>query len=390
MTATLASNRLVSLDAFRGFTIASMLLVNNPGDWGALYPQLAHAEWHGWTFTDWIFPFFLFISGVSMVLAMHAKHGDAKRSDGVNRALLLTLWRRAATIFAIGFALSLTPAFDFSTVRIPGVLQRIALCTALAAPLVVYCNWRTQLWAILALFVVYSWVMLVVPVPDANGVIGTGVLEPGRDVGAHIDRLLMGGHLWAKVKTWDPEGLWSTLPAIGSLLFGALTGHWLLAKIDAAEKTIWLLLAGLAALWLGAILGSVLMPINKSLWTPSYAVFMTGWAWLVFGAFYWLMDATHRVGVRAWAHNWFKPFTIYGMNALFLFALASLVAKMLGFIQVSGVGGVEVSLKAALYLPLKSLGLSAVNSSLLFACLFNFCFFLIAWAMWKKRWFVKV
>ncbi len=384
------NKRLVSLDAFRGFTIASMLLVNNPGDWGALYPQLAHAEWHGWTFTDWIFPFFLFISGVSMVLAMHAKHGDVQRSSATNQALLLTLWRRAATIFAIGFVLSLIPAFDFSTVRILGVLQRIAICTALAAPLVVLCQWRAQLGAIVALFAIYSAAMLWVAVPDVTGVVAAGVLEPGRDFGAHLDRMLMSGHLWAKVKTWDPEGLWSTLPAIGSLLFGALTGHWLLAKVDAAEKTVWLLLAGLAALWLGAVLGSVLMPINKSLWTPSYAVFMTGWAWLVFGAFYWLMDACQRASVRTASQKWLKPMTIYGMNALFLFALASLVAKMLNFIKVDGGGGAVVTLKMALFVPMKSLGLSPVDTSLLFACLFNLCFFFIAWAMWKKRWFVKV
>ncbi len=381
----MSTPRLVSLDAFRGFTIASMLLVNNPGSWSDMYPQLAHAQWNGWTFTDWIFPFFLFISGVSMVLAMHAKHGAKPRSSAVDLELVLTLWRRACVIFLIGFGLSLIPAFDFSTVRIMGVLQRIGLCILIATPLVVYTSWRTQLAAILLLFAVYAVGMLAVPVPDASGQVSAGVLEAGRDFGAHLDRMLMGGHLWAKVKTWDPEGLWTTLPAVGSLLFGALTGRWLITGLSSVEKTTWMLIAGLAALWVGAMMDAVFMPINKSLWTPSYAVFMTGWAWLVFGVFYWLMDACSRLTVSEGARAWLKPFTIYGMNALFIFAFASFVAKMLGFITVG-----DASLKAALYRPVLLLGASPVNSSLLFALLFNGCFFLVAWAMWKRQWFVKV
>ncbi len=381
------ARRLVSLDAFRGFTIAGMLLVNNPGDWGNLYPQLAHAEWHGWTFTDWIFPFFLFISGLSMVLAIHAKHGDAPRDSATNRALLLNLWRRAGTIFLLGLFLNFVPAFDLSTLRIPGVLQRIGLCAALAAPLVVYGSWRVQLWALIGACVVYTLLMLFVPVPDANGVVHVGSLVAGQDTGAYIDRLLLSGHLWAKAKTWDPEGLLSTLPAVGSLLAGVLTAHAMRLNATGAEKTVWMLLAGLLALWVGQMMHSVFMPINKSLWTPSYMVFMTGWAWIVFGAFYWLMDMCNHEAVRDRARAWLKPFTIYGMNAIFLFALSSLVAKALNTIKI---GEPAVALKPWLYGGIKAIGLAPVNSSLLFALLFNLCFFGIAVLMWRKRWFVKV
>lgn len=373
-----APARLVSLDAFRGFTIAAMVLVNNPGDWSSLYSQLEHAEWNGWTFTDWIFPFFLFIGGVSMALSL----GRLAHAGADKPALLRKLAKRAALIFLIGFVLNLIPGFDFGTVRIPGVLQRIAMCTLLAAPIVVYCTWRAQLVWIAALLAIYSVLMLCVPVPG----IGAGVLEPGKDFGAFIDRLLMDGHLWAHSKTWDPEGLLSTMPALCSQLLGVLAGRWLLSRQGQAEKTVWMMLAGLLLLWLGAILDVILMPINKSLWTPSFCLFTTGWALLLFSAFYWLLDANGQPRVRALAARWSQPFVIYGMNALFIFAFSGLVAKMLMFIKVGG----QVSLGNALYAPLRALDIAPVNSSLLYALLFNAAMFAVAWFMWRKKWFVKV
>jgi predicted acyltransferase len=396
------NQRLVSLDAFRGFTIAGMLIVNNPGDWNNLYPQLAHAKWHGWTFTDWIFPFFLFIVGMSMAFSLQAKgisptanqasNASSKIKSELSSArsiALLSLARRALTIFAIGLLLNWIPNFDLNTIRIPGVLQRIALCTLLAAPLVVYCSTRTLASSALALLCLYSFLMLNVAVPDANGVLNTGLLEPGRDTGAFVDRWLLTGHLWASAKTWDPEGVLSSLPAIASLLLGSIAGRYLLSPQDTTEKTVWMLLFGLLALWIGAILDSVLMPINKPLWTPSYAIFMTGWALIVFAVFYWLMDANKNTQLTERSQIWFKPLTIMGMNALFLFALSGLVAKALNFFKFGDIGQ-QINLKQVLYLPLKTLGLSPVNSSLLFAILFLLSFFIIAWAMWKRKWFVKV
>ena len=386
MTGTAESNRLVSLDAFRGFTIAGMVLVNNPGDWGHLYSQLAHAKWNGWTFTDWIFPFFLFICGVSMVLSLgrRAEAGEHKPQ------LLRQLFKRAALIFLIGFALNLIPNFNFATVRIPGVLQRIALCTMLAAPVAVYFNWRQQCAWIAGLLGVYAVLMLLVPVPDVEDRIAAGVLEPGRDFGAYVDRLLLDGHLWMQSKTWDPEGLVSTLPAAATQLFGVLTGRWLLSAYSNAEKTVWMMFAGLACLWIGAILDVTLMPINKSLWTVSYSVFMAGWALLLFSAFYWLIDGNDASPLRGRSQRLLLPFTIYGMNALFIFALSGFIAKMLGFIKFAQEGGNTISLKGALYAPLQSLPIAPVTASLLFAILFNLAMFLVAWFMWKKKWFVKV
>ncbi|MGF6271833.1 putative acyltransferase [Massilia sp. UYP11] len=248
--------RLTSLDAFRGFTIAAMVLVNNPGDWGHLHAQLAHAPWHGWTFTDTIFPFFLFIGGVAMALSL----GRLAAAGADKPRLLVKLAKRAALIFLIGLLLHLIPRFDWGSVRIPGVLQRIALCTLLAAPLVVYLGWRGQALAIFLLLALYSFLMLVVPVPG----IGAGRLEPGQDFGAWVDRALMDGHLWAQATTWDPEGLVSTLPAVCSLLFGVLAGRLLLSALPRVEQVVWLMLSGLACLALGSTLDAVLMPINKA------------------------------------------------------------------------------------------------------------------------------
>jgi predicted acyltransferase len=376
------TSRLTSLDAFRGFTIAGMVLVNNPGDWSNLYSQLEHAKWNGWTFTDCIFPFFLFIGGLSMALSL----GRLAAAGADRPRLLAKLAKRAMLIFLIGFVLNFMPYFNIEKVRIPGVLQRIALCTLLAAPIVVYCGWRLQLAIIAALLTLYSVLMLWLPVPG----IGAGVLEPGMDFGAYLDRILLGKHMWVQSKTWDPEGLVSTLPALCSQLFGVLAGRWLSTSVARTEQTVWMLLAGLLCLWLGAIFDTILMPINKSLWTPSYCLLMTGWALVVFSAFYWLLDVNPNAAVRAAAARWTKPFVIYGMNALFVFALSGFLAKMFGFIKFDQPDGGKVALGKLLYAPIKALPLGPVNTSLLYAVLFNLAMFSIAWFMWRKKLFVKV
>jgi predicted acyltransferase len=386
MLNALPHNRLTSLDAFRGFTIAAMMLVNNPGDWSHLYSQLAHAKWNGWTFTDWVFPFFLFISGMSMAFSL----GRLTMAGADKPALLRKLAVRAGIVFLIGFALNLIPHFNFDTVRIPGVLQRIALCTLLAGPIVVYCSWRQQIAGIAALYALYSVLMLCVPAPDMQGVVTAGVLEPGRDFGAFVDRWLMNGHLWVQARTWDPEGLVSTLPALCNLLLGCLAGRWINQPLPLPEKTVWLLVAGLACLWVGAMLDVVFMPINKSLWTVSYSVLTTGWALIVFGVFYWLLDAAPADRVRTLAARALQPFVIYGMNALFLFALSGLIVKMLAFIHWPMADGSNPSLGRLLYAPIQALPLAPVNASLLHAVLFNLAMFAVAWFMWRNKWFFKV
>ena len=374
--------RLLSLDAFRGFAIAAMLLVNNPGDWSQLYAPLEHAAWHGWTFTDWIFPFFVFISGISMSFSL------ARRGQADDRAALLRhMWRRGATIILIGLALNLFPFFHVETLRIPGVLQRLGLITILVAPIALWCGWRAQLAWFIGLLLGYGLVQTFVAVPDASGVWHRGSLQPGEDVGAWLDRALLGGHLWAKSKTWDPEGLLSTQPAVASQIAGLLAGRWLaLRGRDPGEKATWFLVAGLACLWVGQVLDAWTLPINKNLWTPAFVFLTTGWGCLVFGVFYWLLDAAPLPRMRDAMARRFRPLVVFGMNALFLFALSGLVARMLGLIHVAE----GVTLKAWLVAPLRALPVDPRFASLLFAAGFVAVFYGIAWAMWRRGWIVKV
>jgi predicted acyltransferase len=357
----------------RGFAIAAMVLVNNPGDWDHLHAPLAHAKWNGWTFTDTVFPFFLFVSGVAMTLSMQARR----------EAPLAHAARRAAVIFAVGLALNFIPAFDPATVRIPGVLQRIALCALIAAPIAIWGGWRAALVAIVALCVLYSIPMLLVPVPGPDGVVAARMLEPGRDFGAWLDRSVLGAHLWSVSKTWDPEGIVSTLPAAASLLFGVITGYAIVQRPTERLSTA-MALAGAALLGLGLAMDAAFMPINKNLWTPTYAVFMAGWSLVTLAIFRALLDESPpRIRDRARAAC--LPLAIFGMNALFLFAFSGLVGRLLGAVMVAP----GVTLKTRLYAPLGSLGLAPEAASLLFAVLFELAMFAVAWLMWRKQWFIR-
>jgi predicted acyltransferase len=381
MRTALEAPRLASLDAFRGFAIASMVLVNNPGDWSRIHAPLRHAEWNGWTFTDTVFPFFLFVAGVSMAISV-ARRRAAGDAEG---RMLADLARRAAVIFAVGLALNFIPEFSLATVRIPGVLQRIALCILVAAPFVVLGGARAVAAGIVALFVAYTVPMLAVAVPSASMPAAAGALEPGRDFGAWIDRQVFGPHLWAQSRTWDPEGLVSTLPAAATLLLGVLAGWWLQQPRSAAGKARGLAFAGAVALAAGLVLHRFLMPINKNLWTPSYAVFMAGLASLALAGFYALMDAAGEK-VRERARRLAAPLTLFGMNALFLFAFSGLVARLLGAVRV---GEQHVTLKSWLYAPFRASPLSPENASLAWAIAFSLAMLVVAWTMWRRRWFIK-
>ncbi len=375
------AQRLLSLDAFRGFTIAAMLLVNNPGSWSHVYAPLLHAPWHGWTFTDWVFPFFVFISGVAMTLSL-----TRRAQTGADKPQLLrSTLRRGAVIVLIGLLLNAVPQFDWDTLRWPGVLQRLGLCTMLAAPLAIYLGWRAQAGVGVGLLLLYTGLMLCIPVPGADGVVRVGSLEKGQDLASYIDRLLMDGHLWAQAKTWDPEGLLSTLPALASQIAGLLVGHWLATPRSAMEKTAWLFVAGLAALSVAEVLAAWSMPINKSLWTPAYVASTAGWACLVFGVSHWLLDSQPDAGARrTWARR-LHPLVVCGMNALFLFVASSLVAKLLTFLAPGG-----QSLKARALEGLQALGLAPVNASLAFALLFVAAFWGLAQLLYQRRWFITV
>lgn len=376
--------RLYSLDALRGLTVAAMVLVNNPGSWSHIYAPLRHAAWHGWTFTDTIFPAFLFIAGVSMAIST----ARSLAADPARHRLLLRLWQRGLIIMLIGLTINLVPTFELATLRWPGVLQRIGLCIVIAAPMVLWSSWRGLLGWTLVLLAAYSGLMLGVAVPGADGVVSTGSLDAGRDTGAFIDRWLMSGHLWAQAKTWDPEGVLSTLPAAATLLLGVIAGRFMLVAPMDARRILLLAAAGATLIVFGLLLDAYFMPINKSLWTPSYAVFMAGGTAIALAACHQLADGAGAL--RRWARAALLPFVMFGVNALAIFALSGLIGRLLGTVKVVADAGQQVTVKAWLFGELSRLPLAAVNASLLYAVLFVLCMFAVAWVLWRRQIILKV
>ena len=371
-----SSQRLLSLDVFRGITIAGMLLVNNPGSWSHIYAPLEHAEWNGWTPTDLIFPFFLFIVGVSMTFS----YGRLLEQGADRRSLLFKSVKRAALIFLVGLLLHGFPNYiaNLPTLRIPGVLQRIALAYLIATPIVLYTRVRGIVIAIATLLFGYWILQTTVPVPGS----GIGILEKGRDLGAYLDRMIFTtNHLWRQ-GTWDPEGLLSTLPAVGTVLLGVLAGYWIRSGRSPTEKTVGLFLAGNIGLLVGVVWGWV-FPINKQLWTSSYVVFTAGMACHFLAMCYWLVDVK---GFRRWT----KPFVIYGMNALAAFVLSGVAARMLNLIRVGGPEGNPIALKTYIYSNFYESWLSPINASLLFAITFVLFFLGIMAIFYQRRIFIKL
>ncbi len=309
--------RLVSLDAFRGLTIAGMILVNNPGSWEHVYPPLSHAEWHGWTPTDLIFPFFLFIMGVAMAFsfARRLEAGDRRR---LSRKVL----RRTLIIFALGLFLSAFPSFDLSRLRVAGVLTRIAVVYFFASWIVLYFSRRAQAWATAAILLGYWALLALVPAPGS----GAGDLTPDGNLAAWVDRVLLPGRLYRG--TWDPEGLLSTLPAVATALLGTFAGRWVRCGRERMEIAAGMFAAGWLAI-LAGLVWDLAFPINKNLWTSSYVLFTAGAALEILALCYWLIDVR---GHRRWA----QPAVVYGLNSIAVFVLSGLVTKLLYKIEVGG------------------------------------------------------
>ncbi len=332
--------RLPALDAMRGATVAAMLLVNNPGTWSAAYWPLKHAEWHGWTPTDLIFPFFLFIVGITTELSRKEPKG---------------IVRRGLLIIACGLLLHLFPYFRFDTLRVMGVLQRIGIVYIFAALIAWKASRRTIVAITVAILLGY-WAVL-----------AQGPLEPAGDtIAAQVDRALIPEpHLWKQSKTWDPEGPLSTIPAIASALLGVLAAGWVRAQ---NVKT--LTIAGLAGIALGYAWG-LLFPINKSLWSSSYVVFTAGWACVILAL--WIR----------WLPS--RPFVIFGVNPLLAFVGSGLMARLLGLIKVDG-----VSLQALSYRTLFKPYFEPHLASLLWALMFVAVWYLILRVLHRRGIVLKV
>jgi predicted acyltransferase len=355
--------RLVSVDAFRGATVAAMILVNNPGDWGHIYWPLAHAPWNGWTPTDLIFPFFLFIVGASLAFSSR----DTTRAAGI----------RALKIFGLGFFMAFYPRFNIFTVRIPGVLARIALCYFVAFLIKKHFGKRAIAAIAAACCLGYWFLMTVVPVP--GGIAPN--LQPGTNLGAWLDRLIFGPHLWVTSKTWDPEGLLSSLPAVGTTLFGYLAGSLFRAGLGAYEIIRRLVISGVV-MTIAGLAWDTVFPINKSLWTSSYVLFTAGLASLLLALFYWIAD------VKGFKSG-MKPMVVYGVNAIVVFVASGLLAKTMGLIKLP-LQGAMVSSQVFIYQTVFLSWLTPYNASLGYAIANVAFWYAVLWWMDRRGIHIKV
>ena len=366
--------RLVSLDVFRGLTIAGMVLVNNPGTWSSIYWPLEHAEWHGWTPTDLVFPFFLFIVGVSITLAFarRVEEGTGKRD------LYLKVIKRSAIIFGLGLFLNGFPYFPLATIRIAGVLQRIALCYLIASLLFLTTRARTQLLIAVALLIGYCLVMTRLAAPGY----APGDLTKEGSIASFVDRVLLGQHIWRQGRVYDPEGLLSTIPAVATTLCGILTGHWLRSERTRYEKVVGMFVAGAICVVLGWV-WNPFFPINKSLWTSSYVLFTAGLALELLALCYWVIDIK---GYRRWA--W--PFEVFGVNALALFVGTGLMVKLMGLIKLPLSDGTRISSQGWIFRNLFLPWASPINASLAYAIAFILLWLVLMWLLYRKQIYIKV
>ncbi|MBK8097797.1 MAG: DUF5009 domain-containing protein [Planctomycetes bacterium] len=375
------ASRWLGLDALRGLTIAAMILVNNPGDWGHIHAPLKHAEWHGCTPTDLIFPTFLFVAGVAIVPAL-----QRARERGIADAELIPrILKRMLLLLGIGMFLSAFPLITFAagkdlfdplwTVRFPGVLQRIGVCYAIAAILFLRTTERMQRAVLVGCLAVYWPLIELIPVPG-HGFPDIGDHRTHMHLPGWMDRRVFGSHTWGG-RPYDPEGLLSTIPAVATALLGVQAGR-VLARPSALEgKVLELLLRGVLLATAGAVWGWF-FPINKPLWTSSYVLWAGGLSTAALGVAVWAFE------VKPWA-RWARPLQIYGVNALLVFVGSALLARVVGRLwTVTGGDGKTVSVQKWLYSELLASWADPYVASLLWAVLWISGWFVaLAW-LWRR------
>jgi predicted acyltransferase len=384
--------RLVSLDVFRGATVAAMILVNNPGSWDHIYWPLEHADWDGCTPTDLIMPFFLFIVGVSIVYAMDSR----KQQGGARLELVQRAAVRAVKLLLLGWSLALFPTSHaavqqvlhspihwLATMRVMGVLQRIAIVYFACALIFVFSEWRTWVTSCAIILIAYWAALRWIPVPGTNGIWIGPNLGAETNLGAWLDRLVLTPQHLYKHSTWDPEGLLSTTSAIGSGLIGMLIGHYLRrSESEPPVKVAWLFTAGVL-LTIAGWIWSLGFPLNKQLWTSSFTLYTGGLATIFLAASYWIVDA-----------NSYRRFTqvpvAFGVNAITAFWGSGMMVRLLMLWQVR-LNGQTIGIKDYIYRKL----IEPVFSSANFASMVGAIVFLGIWSaivllMYRMKWFIKV
>jgi len=371
------SNRLISLDVFRGLTVALMILVNNPGSWGAIHPPLRHADWHGWTPTDLVFPFFLFAVGVALSLSFARR----LESGSPRAALIRKVLSRAVIIFMLGLLLNGFPYNELASLRVWGVLQRIAVCYLIAGLTVVLIRTNARRAAVLCgLILIYE---LLMRLPLVTGW-GHGSFALADNFVRWVDLAWPGAiHLYqGKGLPFDPEGLVSSLPTAAGTLAGFFVGEYLRRQTPLVTRLRHLAGAGVVLTVAGLLLGWI-EPINKQLWTVSYTVLMSGLALLTLVICAWFID------IRHW-QRWVNPAIVFGSNALLAFVGSGLLARIFNLIKVSNAEGAQSSLKTAIYTGICRPLAGPTNGSLLYAIATLVLWWAILRILHQRQIFVKI
>jgi predicted acyltransferase len=371
------SNRLVSLDVLRGITIAFMILVNN-GVSNYAFPPLEHAEWNGWTPTDLVFPTFLFLVGVSIVFSF-----ETRLSRGASKSsLLLHTFRRAVILFVLGLVVNGFPYFPLATLRIYGVLQRIAICFLIASILYLLDRRPASKIVIVVVALFGYWILLRwVPVPGF-GMPGRDIplFDPVRNLGAYMDRHIFPGRLYRGVR--DPEGVLSDIPALATTLLGMLTAMWLRSKRSPSIKARGMLAAGVLGILLGQLWG-LWFPINKNLWSSSFVLFAAGIALVALSICYWAID------IKNWKTGWTYVWLVFGMNAITAYVFAELLSGSLSAIHIH-TGTQTVSLSGYLFTHVFAAIPSPHLASLAYSITIVAICFVPAAILYRQKIFLKV
>ena len=371
------SARLISLDVFRGIAIMGMIVVNMVGVSDRSYPSLLHADWNGCTLADLVFPCFLFIVGVAMPFSLEKYTNIHKPTPRVYQRILC----RSAILFALGLFLNGFGNYDWSTIRIMGVLQRISLAYLLASLAVLNLPRRRRWLLVIVLLIGYWLAMSFIPVPNY----GAGNLSRVGNFGAYIDRLIIGtAHLYKGDNfnsQGDPEGLFSTIPAVVTVLLGYFSGEKLRSQPLNSRTSMNLVLMSISSLILGQLWG-LWFPINKKLWTSSYVLFTAGWALLLLAVCYELIEVRQR-------QRWGKPFQIMGLNAIFIFVASVLLIKIMVKTPI-GSGENAPNIYTWIYTNLFASSAGELNGSLLFALVTLLFWWAVSWGMYRLKWFIKV
>jgi predicted acyltransferase len=391
--------RLVSLDVFRGITIAGMLLVNDPGTWSAIFPPLEHAAWDGWTPTDLIFPFFLFIVGITTYLSMSARRA---RGDD-NSALVKQILRRGIIIYLLGFAMAMFPFYQWGTidslpnatawgriifriehVRILGVLPRIAIVYICAGLLTLKTTLKQQVIIIGTLLLGYWFAMTLIPVPGEHEIGALLLHTKDRNLAAYLDRLILGtNHTWIGSVTFDPEGPMSTIPAIATAMLGVIAGRWIaLREKSLLERISGLFAAGSIAMVIG-LMWNWSFPINKNLWTSSYVMFTAGMACIALATVMWIVDYCN---VKWWT----KPFVVFGVNPIVAFVGSGVMARLIYTLWHVNYDGKSTAVQDAFYQAVFLPWLPPRVASLAFAITFVLLWYGILLILYRKKIILKV